>query len=168
MGGGWFGTDPARGWERGRFDAPYLRDSLLRAGVLAETLETATGWGDLGRLRAAVTEAITGSLTEQGTPPLVLCHVSHTYATGASLYFTVACRQSDDPIGQWMRAKRAASDAIVATGGTITHHHGVGRDHRAWMRDEVGDLGVDVLRAVKAAVDPVGVLNPGKLIPVER
>lgn len=167
-GGSWAGTEPAQGWERGRFDAPYLRDSLLRAGVLAETLETATSWGNLQTLRSAVTDAITASLSEQGTPPVVLCHVSHTYRTGASLYFTVASGQPDDPIAGWTRAKRAASDAIVANGGTISHHHAVGRDHRAWMRNEIGDLGVDVLRAAKSALDPVGVLNPGKLIPPGR
>ncbi|MGH3357638.1 MAG: FAD-binding oxidoreductase [Nocardioidaceae bacterium] len=161
----WCGAAPAEGWERGRFDAPYLRDALLRVGVLTETLETATTWSNLLPLRAAVSEALTASLAGQGTPPLVLCHLSHTYRTGASLYFTVACKQTDDPIGQWSAAKRDACDAIVRTGGTISHHHAVGRDHRPWMRDEIGDLGVDVLRAVKATLDPAGVLNPGKLIP---
>ncbi|MDN5852635.1 MAG: FAD-binding oxidoreductase [Actinomycetia bacterium] len=165
LSGTWLGADPAIGWEHGRFDAPYLRDALLRAGVLAETLETATTWSNLSALRTAVTDALTTTLTALGTPPLVMCHVSHTYATGASLYFTIACAQADDPITQWAAAKRATGDAIIAAGGTISHHHAVGADHRAWMRDEIGDLGVDVLRAVKNAVDPAGVLNPGKLLP---
>lgn len=165
LGGKSLGEGPARAWERGRFAAPYLRDSLLAAGALCETLETATDWSNLPALKAAVTEALTSSLAESGTPALVMCHISHVYPTGASLYFTVLAGQRGDPLEQWMDAKKAAGDAIMATGGTITHHHAVGADHRPWMRDEVGDLGVQLLRAVKETLDPAGILNPGKLIP---
>lgn len=159
------GEAPARAWEHGRFAAPYLRDSLLSAGALCETLETATDWSNIPALKAAVTQALTDALGETGTPALVMCHISHVYPTGASLYFTVVAGQRGNPIEQWKAAKKAACDAIMATGGTITHHHAVGADHRPWMRDEVGELGVHVLRAVKAALDPAGILNPGKLIP---
>jgi alkyldihydroxyacetonephosphate synthase len=165
MGGVSLGEAPARAWEHGRFGAPYLRDSLLAAGALCETLETATDWSNIPALKAAVTDALTAALAESGTPALVLCHISHVYSTGASLYFTVVAGQRGNPIEQWRAAKTAACDAIVANGGTITHHHAVGADHRPWMRDEVGDLGVQVLRAVKATLDPAGILNPGKLIP---
>jgi alkyldihydroxyacetonephosphate synthase len=165
QGGTSLGEAPARAWERGRFSAPYLRDSLLAAGALCETLETATSWSAIAGLKAAVTEALTTALGETGTPALVLCHISHVYATGASLYFTVVAGQRDDPIEQWRAAKAAASDAMMRCGATITHHHAVGTDHRPWMRAEVGDLGVEVLRAVKATLDPAGILNPGKLIP---
>lgn len=164
-GGTSLGEAPARAWEHGRFGAPYLRDSLLSAGALCETLETATNWSNVSALKAAVTEALTTSLAESGTPALVLCHISHVYPTGASLYFTVVAGQRGNPIEQWRKAKTAASDAMMRTGATITHHHAVGADHRPWMRDEVGDLGVAVLRAVKATLDPAGILNPGKLIP---
>ncbi|QZT65680.1 FAD-binding oxidoreductase [Mycolicibacterium austroafricanum] len=164
-GGTSLGEGPARAWEHGRFNAPYLRDALLSAGALCETLETATNWSNVATLKAAVTGALTGSLAESGTPALVLCHISHVYPTGASLYFTVVAAQRGNPIEQWHNAKAAASDAMVRCGATITHHHAVGADHRPWMRDEVGDLGVTVLRAVKAALDPAGILNPGKLIP---
>ena len=164
-GGTSLGEAPARAWEHGRFGAPYLRDSLLSAGALCETLETATNWSNIPALKTAVTEALTTALAETGTPALVLCHISHVYATGASLYFTVVGGQRGNPIEQWRKAKAAASDAMVRTGATITHHHAVGADHRPWMRDEVGDLGVEVLRAVKATLDPAGILNPGKLIP---
>jgi alkyldihydroxyacetonephosphate synthase len=164
-GGTSLGDAPALAWEHGRFGAPYLRDALLSAGALCETLETATNWSNLGTLKAAVTEALTTALAETGTPALVLCHISHVYPTGASLYFTVVAGQRGNPIEQWRKAKTAASDAMVHNGGTITHHHAVGADHRPWMRDEVGDLGVEVLRAVKAVLDPAGILNPGKLIP---
>jgi alkyldihydroxyacetonephosphate synthase len=165
QGGTSLGEGPAQAWERGRFGAPYLRDSLLSAGALCETLETATDWSNVPALKAAVTDALTTALAETGTPALVMCHISHVYPTGASLYFTVVAGQRGNPIEQWWAAKKAACDAIMATGGTITHHHAVGADHRAWMRDEVGDLGVQLLRAVKATLDPAGILNPGKLIP---
>lgn len=164
-GGSALGETAAREWEHGRFAAPYLRDALLDVGVLCETLETATTWSGLTALKAEVTAALSESLGAQGTPPLVMCHISHTYPTGASLYFTVVAKQSDDPLAQWQAAKRAAGDAIIATGGTITHHHAVGTDHRPWVPDEVGELGVRVLRAVKAELDPAGILNPGKLVP---
>ncbi|ORX03377.1 flavoprotein [Mycolicibacillus trivialis] len=164
-GGTSLGEGPARAWEQGRFAAPYLRDSLLDAGALAETLETATRWSNLATLKTAVTEALTGSLSDSGTAALVMCHISHVYPTGASLYFTVVAAQRGDPIAQWRAAKTAASEAIMANGGTITHHHAVGADHRPWLDAEVGDLGVEVLRAVKAVLDPAGILNPGKLIP---
>ena len=164
-GGTSLGEAPARAWEHGRFGAPYLRDSLLSAGALCETLETATNWSNVPTLKAAVTEALTSSLAESGTPALVLCHISHVYPTGASLYFTVVAGQRGNAIEQWRKAKTAASDAMMRTGATITHHHAVGADHRPWMRAEVGDLGVAVLRAVKATLDPAGILNPGKLIP---
>ncbi|RMI32825.1 FAD-binding oxidoreductase [Nocardia stercoris] len=164
-GGTDLGAGPADDWEHGRFAAPYLRDALLDTGILCETLETATSWSNLSTLKAAVTTALVDALTGQGTPALVMCHISHTYPAGASLYFTVVAKQLDDPIAQWQVAKRAAGDAIVASGGTITHHHAVGADHRPWMTDEVGELGVRVLRAVKQAVDPAGILNPGKLVP---
>jgi alkyldihydroxyacetonephosphate synthase len=164
-GGTSLGEGPALAWERGRFGAPYLRDALLSAGALCETLETATDWANVLALKTAVTQALTNALADSGTPALVMCHISHVYATGASLYFTVVAGQRGNPIEQWAAAKKAASDAIMATGGTITHHHAVGADHRPWMRDEVGELGVQVLRAVKATLDPAGILNPGKLIP---
>ena len=164
-GGTSLGEEPARAWEHGRFGAPYLRDSLLSAGALCETLETATSWSNVPALKVAVTEALTNALAETGTPALVLCHISHVYPTGASLYFTVVAGQRGNPIEQWHKAKAAASDAMMRTGATITHHHAVGADHRPWMRDEIGDLGVAILRAVKDTLDPAGILNPGKLIP---
>jgi alkyldihydroxyacetonephosphate synthase len=162
LGGEPAGEEPGRTWAAGRFDAPYLRDSMLDAGVLVETLETATYWSHLRRTYDAVSTALTGAL---GDPALVLCHVSHVYETGASLYFTVAAPQGDDALGRWLGAKRAAMDAIVATGATITHHHAVGTDHRPWLEDEIGAVGVEMLRAVKRAVDPSGIMNPGVLVP---
>jgi alkyldihydroxyacetonephosphate synthase len=160
------GERPGRSWLRGRFAAPYLRDELLDRGVLVETLETATTWTELHRLHASVGAALRDALSGRGTPPLVMCHVSHLYPSGASLYFTFVARQERGAeLDQWRVAKTAASDAIVAVGGTITHHHAVGTDHVPWMEAEVGSLGLDVLRAAKERLDPSGVMNPGKLLP---
>lgn len=162
------GAEPAPGagesWLRGRYAAPYLRDALLDAGALVETLETATFWSNLGRLYEAVGDALREALTALGTPPVVLCHISHVYRSGASLYFTVGAAQRENPLAQWEAAKRAASDAILAACGTITHHHGVGTDHREHFAQESGPLAIETLRAVKRALDPVGIMNPGILI----
>lgn len=151
-------------WVRGRFHAPYLRDALLDAGALVETLETASFWSRLPTLYKAVQSALQASLTNQGTPPVILCHVSHVYADGASLYFTVACAQGSAPGARWRAAKASAMKAILGAGGSISHHHGVGRDHRPWLAEEIGELGVRVLAAVKRELDPTGVLNPGILL----
>src|SRR6478609_4124175 len=162
IGGSLAGEAPGEKWVHGRFDAPYLRDSMLDAGVLVETLETATFWSNVDNLYTGVKTALESSL---GQPSLVLCHISHVYETGCSLYFTVAAKETDDPLPQWLAAKSAACDAIVAAGATITHHHAVGTDHKPWLAAEIGEVGVSVLRAVKADLDPTGILNPGVLIP---
>jgi alkyldihydroxyacetonephosphate synthase len=161
LGGADLGDERGQAWADGRFRGPYLRDSLLDVGVLVETLETATFWSNVSTVHERVNEALAAALPGA----LVLCHVSHVYETGASLYFTVAAKEADDPVDQWGAAKTAASDAIVAAGGSITHHHGVGRDHQPWLVDEIGEVGVEVLRAVKERLDPTGVLNPGVLVP---
>ncbi len=165
LGGRSLGEEGGAAWEAGRFHGPYLRDSLLDLGVLVETLETATFWSNLPRLYAAVTAALTELLGADGGSPLVLCHISHVYENGASLYFTVAARQQGDGLAQWARAKAAASDAMIAAGATITHHHAIGRDHKPWLAQEIGPVGVEMLRAVKERLDPHGVLNPGILVP---
>jgi len=160
------GGAPGRAWERGRYDAPYLRDELLDLGYMAETLETAHTWARLRELYDEVRAAIRTALAAQGTPGIAMCHLSHVYRDGASLYFTfLARRRVGAEIEQWREVKAAASEAIVEAGGTITHHHAVGRDHAPFMRAEVGELGVEALRAVKERLDPAGIMNPGKLIP---
>ena len=163
-GGRALGDGPGEAWRTGRFAGPYLRDPLLDAGVLVETLETVAFWSRLHDARAAVTAALTDSLTASGTPPLIMCHVSHVYASGASLYFTVVAPFADDPLAQWAAAKVAANSAIRASGASITHHHAVGRDHRDAYHDEIGPLALDALRSVKASLDPDGVCNPGILL----
>ena len=149
------GQQAGRAWVRTRFSGPYLRDDLMDRGVLVETLETATTWSRLDALKAAVTRAL-GDLH-------VGCHVSHVYPTGASLYFTALGAAGDDPAGRWRQAKAAACDAILAAGGTLTHHHAVGRDHAPWLAQE-DPGGVALLRAIKDRLDPAGIMNPGVLL----
>ena len=150
------GPKPGRAWERSRVAGPHLRDDLMDRGVLVETLETATTWSNLERLYQAVRGAFGGLH--------VGCHVSHLYPTGASLYFTLLGAQGDDPAAQWRQVKDAAMRAIVAAGGTITHHHAIGRDHAPYLRDEIGGFGLELLRAVKERCDPAGIMNPGKVV----
>ncbi|MEV2272179.1 FAD-binding oxidoreductase [Nonomuraea africana] len=159
QGGAYLGAEPGQAWEHGRFAAPYLRDSLLAAGATVETLETAGFWSNLPRLYDAVRLTLHAELGS----PLVMCHISHVYETGASLYFTVV---TDQGLPEWERAKRAVNAAIVTADGTISHHHGVGRDHRQAYAEEIGPLGVEILRAVKQRLDPEGIMNPGVLIAV--
>ncbi|WP_250279727.1 FAD-binding oxidoreductase [Frankia sp. Cppng1_Ct_nod] len=159
------GEDAGAQWAHGRFDGPYLRDALLDVGMFAETLETAGFWSALSGLHTGVRDALTAALAAEGTPGLVMGHISHVYPTGASLYFTVVCGQVDDSVARWRRVKAAASRVITEAGATITHHHAVGTDHRPWLAAEIGDIGVAVLRAVKNTLDPVGILNPGVLLP---
>jgi len=162
LGGTDLGAGPGNAWAEGSVNAPYLRDALLDVGVLVETLETATFWSNRDALYTGVKAALQESLGEKA---MVLCHISHVYETGCSLYFTVAAKEGEDPMAQWLAAKAAASDALIAAGATLTHHHAVGTDHKPWVAQEIGEVGVRLLRAVKAEVDPTGILNPGVLIP---
>jgi alkyldihydroxyacetonephosphate synthase len=163
------GATAGKSWEHNRFAGPYLRDTLLDEGVLAETLETATTWTKLPGLYAGVRDALASTLTRDGRAPLVGCHVSHVYPAGASLYFTVlAGAQPGGELEQWAVAKRSANAAIVAAEGTVTHHHAVGTVHREAAVIDLGGpdlVGVAALRAVKDCLDPAGILNPGKLLP---
>jgi alkyldihydroxyacetonephosphate synthase len=157
------GSSAGSSWERNRYGGPYLRDELMNLGVMVETLETAHTWSRLDELYRAVGDALRGSLGERS---IVMCHVSHAYPDGASLYFTFFARaRQGQELEQWREAKTVACEAIVATEGTITHHHAVGRDHAPYMEAEVGELGLDALRAVRERLDPAGIMNPGKLLP---
>ncbi len=161
------GSRPGQSWAQGRFDGPYLRDALMDRGVMVETLETATTYTNVERLYSAVRGAIRHAMADSGRPGVVLCHVSHLYDSGCSLYFTWLCRErADDVLGQYRTIKEAASTAITRAGGTITHHHGVGTEHRAHLTAEIGERGAALLRAVKQELDPAGIMNPGKLIPL--
>ncbi len=166
-GGVSLGAGPGRTWLRDRFRHPYLRDALLDRGLATDTLETAAPWSRLPALAAAVRRALEGALEPEGERVAVLCHVSHPYRDGSSLYFTLFFRTAAGPeatVERWARVKRTATEAIVAGGGTLSHHHGIGAWHAPWYGREVGAKGVELVAAAAAALDPAGVLNPGVLL----
>jgi alkyldihydroxyacetonephosphate synthase len=159
----YLGRTLGRRWLTTRFDLPYLRDELLDNHLLVDTLETATTWARLPALYAAVREAIYQAAAKEGEPIAVFTHVSHLYRDGASLYFSLLGRQKrSDPLGQWQAIKRAVGDAIRTHGAVISHHHGVGQDHR----EQTGRTPVEqkMLAQLKQALDPTGIMNPGKLL----
>jgi alkyldihydroxyacetonephosphate synthase len=168
-GGIHMGEGLAENWRGKRFLTPYLRDPMMDRGLGVDTLETATRWSNLlplhARVSAALAEVIAANPGVPGARGIVMAHLSHCYHDGASLYFTYALvRDPERPVEQWYAIKRAASEAILAAGGTISHHHGVGEDHLPWMPHEKGPIGQSLLRTLKQQMDPQGVLNPGKLI----
>ncbi|MGO2931429.1 FAD-binding oxidoreductase [Microbacterium sp.] len=162
------GASPAEDWAKGRFGAPYLRDALIDHGVFCETLETATVWANIDRLKTAVTETLRAGFADHDAKSLVMCHISHVYPTGAALYFTIIGNlkgtEESDVLAQWDTIKSRVNDTILENAGTISHHHGVGRDHAPWLATEIGDGGVRMLRALKTELDPTGIMNPGALL----
>lgn len=168
-GGVHMGESFGEAWYKNRFGSPYLRDPMMDRGMGVDTLETSTSWSNLIPLHEGIIKAIGDAMAANpgrpGAKSIVMAHISHSYPDGASLYFTFSfLRDLKDEIGQWWAIKRAASDAILEGGGTISHHHGVGTDHLEWAIREKGPVGTAVLRAMKHEIDPKGVLNPGKLI----
>lgn len=164
LGGRGLGGAPVRKFYQQRFDLPYLRDELLNLGILVETLETATRWSNLLPLYRAIQSAFDSAQARLGRPILRFCHVSHLYRDGASLYFTFLTAPPDG-LAAWTLIKDTVTEAIVTAGGTVSHHHGVGIDHKRWLPREKGELYVALLRRLKSQVDPDGILNPGKLLP---
>jgi alkyldihydroxyacetonephosphate synthase len=150
---------PQTRWRGSFIRAPYLRDALARLGLVVETFETACTWSAFPALHAAVTAAITGA------GGIVACRFTHVYPDGPAPYFTVyAPGRRGAEVEIWDEIKARASDAVIGHGGTITHHHAVGRDHRPWYDRERPEPFAVALRAAKAALDPRGMLNPGVLV----
>ncbi len=168
--------DPADSWRQAFLEAPYLRNSLIALGVLSDTFETAITWDRFGEFHSRVSEAARRAVAEvSGAPadgegaPRVMCRFTHVYPNGPAPYYTVlAPAKRGSEIEQWDEIKAAASEAIISAGGTITHHHAVGRDHRPWYDLQRPEPFAVALAAPKQAVDPVGILNPGVLIDPER
>lgn len=158
-------TGAAGAWRQAFFDAPYLQSALLSIGVLSDTFETACTWAQFPALHATVTAAVQRALDEECGGGIVACRFTHVYPDGPAPYYTfVGPLRAGGELAQWRAIKGAASDALAAAGGTITHHHAVGRTHRPWYDRERPPLFADALRAVKRELDPRGVLNPGVLV----
>jgi alkyldihydroxyacetonephosphate synthase len=142
-------------WRSAFLAMPYLRDNLIQAGVLSDTFETAITWDKLGDLREAVRTAV----------PHASCRFTHVYPDGPAPYFTVVePARAGSEVEQWDEIKARVSEAVLSAGGTITHHHAVGRDHRPWYDRQRPEPFAQALRAAKRALDPGWILNPGTLI----
>jgi alkyldihydroxyacetonephosphate synthase len=172
--------DHGGSWERGRggavgawreafLRAPYLRDTMIAIGVVSDTFETAITWDRFGDFDRAVRERVEAALGEICGGGQLSCRFTHVYPDGPAPYYTVlAPARRGAELEQWDAIKAAASDAVIAAGGTITHHHAVGRDHRPWYDRQRPDPFAAALRAAKAELDPRGILNPGVLIDPQR
>ncbi len=161
------GTAIGHLWRKSRFLSPYLRNTLWENGYALDTVETALPWSKVESTALAIQEAIRSALADFNERALVFAHLSHVYADGASIYTTYLWRRSPDPdqtLAQWQAMKAAASQAMIANGGTISHQHGVGIDHRPYLEAEKGTIGLQMLEAVRSRLDPDRLLNPGKLI----
>jgi alkyldihydroxyacetonephosphate synthase len=160
------GGDAVSSWREAFLGAPYVRDAFVAVGVLSETFETAVTWERFQRLHDRVIDAAEEAVREVcGSPGRVFCRFTHVYPDGPAPYFTVlAPARRGEEVEQWAAIKGAVSDALLAAGGTITHHHAVGRDHRPWYDRQRPEPFAAALRGAKAAVDPRGIMNPGVLI----
>ncbi|MDA8357488.1 MAG: FAD-binding oxidoreductase [Actinomycetota bacterium] len=160
------GAGGAGAWRRSFLRAPYLRDALARLGMVTETVETAVTWDRIDQLHDAVTSGVTAELARTGVEAArVTCRITHAYPDGAAPYFTVIGQaRAGAELAQWDQVKAVASEAILANGGTITHHHAVGRVHRRWYEQQRPALFGTALEAVKASWDPAGICNPGVLV----
>ncbi|HEY3447370.1 MAG TPA: FAD-binding oxidoreductase [Myxococcales bacterium] len=154
-------------WHKNRFRAPYLRNELWERGYAVDTFETALTWTKVPAYVAAVTAAIRDGLADEGEKVHVFTHLSHLYPSGSSAYTTYLFRLDADPevnLRRWQKLKDAASKTIVERGGTISHQHGVGVDHKEYLEQEKGPLGIQAIEQACRLFDPAGILNPGKLV----
>ncbi len=172
QGSGSSGQDAVGAWRNAFLQAPYLRDSLVACGILSDTFETAITWDRFPDFHAEVMETARRAVAEaSGGPaegpgsPRISCRFTHVYPDGPAPYYTVLAQaRRGDEVAQWDEIKAAVSDTVIDAGGTITHHHAVGRDHRPWYDRQRPDRFADALRAAKRELDPAGILNPGVLI----
>jgi len=156
-------------WRNAFLRAPYGRDALVAMSVIAETFETACTWDRFDELHAGVTEAVTNAMQEICGGGTITCRFTHIYPDGPAPYFSViAPSRWGSELSQWAEIKAAASDALITHGGTITHHHSVGRDHRPWYDQQRPDVFASGLQSLKATLDPAAVLNPGVLFEPSR
>jgi alkyldihydroxyacetonephosphate synthase len=154
-------------WHKNRFRTPYLRNTLWERGYGVDTVETATDWSNVPAMVTQVDEALRLALSESGEKVHVFTHLSHLYPYGSSIYTTYIFRLSTDPedtLHRWDKLKMAASQAIVRNKGTISHQHGVGYDHKPYLPEEKGQLGILAIEDLCKRFDPTGIMNPGKLV----
>jgi alkyldihydroxyacetonephosphate synthase len=170
-GGLWMGTPIGKMWQKSRFLTPYLRNTLWERGYALDTLETAVPWSSVLSTAEIIQTVLRDGLAGDDERVLVFAHLSHMYKDGAGIYVTYLYRRADDPdetLRRWQTLKGAASRAVLAQGGTISHQHGVGLDHAPYLVAEKGKLGMQLLNTVQRTFDPQRVMNPGKLLEDEH
>ncbi len=161
------GTHLGKRWAENRFRFPYLREALWEQGYSVDTLETATCWSNVNRLQSAMEKSLTDTAAAADKNIHVFTHLSHVYAQGCSLYTTYIFKNSNtyaETLSHWKDLKHHVSQTVVNTGGTISHQHGVGKDHAPYLPVEKGSLGMAVIQKLSEHFDPKGRLNPGTLI----
>jgi len=160
------GTAMGKRWEYSRFRSPYLRDGLWEVGVIVDTMETCVDWSSVPEVLNDMETSITNALSDETVH--VFTHLSHFYGQGCSVYTTYLFRAGsdyDEAMKRWEKLKAAGAEAIVRHGGTISHQHGVGKDHAPYLPAEKGELGIKAIKGLCEMFDPDGRMNPGKLIP---
>jgi len=161
------GARPGEAWARSRFHGPYLREGLLDLGLVVETFETAAPWSEYVDAYVSIRDATLAALERNGMAGELLCHLSHAYPDGASLYFTlVSTPGARGPVESWIAVKGAVLEELLELDLPVSHHHGIGRDHAAAYARRVGQVGLEALDATKRSVDPAGIMNPGCLLPM--
>jgi alkyldihydroxyacetonephosphate synthase len=160
------GQEGVGDWRNTFFRQPYLRDAVMDYGVISDTFETAVPWSQVPGFYAAVREATVKAVQKICGTGMVSCRTTHAYTDGCSLYFAFfGPGRHGALVEQWQQIKNAASDAVMAHGGTISHHHAMGRDHQTWARQEIPSAFRGALQAAKQHLDAKGILNPGLLVP---
>ena len=160
------GKGPGELYDQKKFDTPYIRDFLLDRGAIGDVSETAAPWSKLLPLYTNVLAAAEKVYAHLGVAGWIMCHLSHSYHSGACLYFTFAFKHDGvDPLGQYEPLKNAIQQAFVDSGGTLSHHHAVGTEHAAWLEQDISAPGVHMIDGLFTAMDPGRNLNPGKIIP---
>jgi alkyldihydroxyacetonephosphate synthase len=159
------GKGPGALYDQKKFDTPYIRDFLLDRGAVGDVSETAAPWSKLLPLYRNVIAAAEKVYAQLGVPGWIMCHLSHSYHSGACLYFTFAFKHNGvDPLGQYEPLKNAIQQAFVDSGGTLSHHHAVGTEHAAWLEQDISAPGVHMIEGLFSAMDPNSNFNPGKII----
>ncbi|MEZ4820148.1 MAG: FAD-linked oxidase C-terminal domain-containing protein [Bdellovibrionota bacterium] len=162
------GQSPGRSFEKGKYDFPHIRDIVMDKNIMADVSETSTVWKHIMPLYDGTMQSIRQAIAKTGKQGFVGAHISHTYHTGASLYFTFACEQlAGRELEQYLYIKKSAQDAFMHYHGTLSHHHAVGMEHLPWVKEDISETGIKAVQGIKDTLDPHHIMNPGKIIPSE-
>ena len=163
------GTGAGANWQEKKYDLPYVRDFALGHGFWADVFETTALYGQAIGLWRAVKQAVRDVWKAEGKQGWIGCHTAHQYKHGCCLYFTYAGQQCDEAdLQTFLKVKRAATEAMLRYKGNLSHHHGIGYEHVPWMARHYGPVAMNLMQKIKAELDPNGICNPGKVLPIAR